>query len=537
MAGKGKVEIEILAKDKASPQMQKIGKSADNMGAKFNKVKLAVVGMGIAMAVALTKMVTGYAKAGDEIAKMAKRTGFGTVALSELRHVAKLCGADLSDIEKATKRMSRTIIDAGRGLETYIRSFQALGLNVEELRAMKPEEQFWAICNALADLDDQTLKVAVAQEIFGRAGTNLIPMLDAGSIAIADMRQETHDLHQVWDEESATKSEAFCDSVNNMKEALTGFGNEIAEVLMPKITALFQWLTEKLKPALAWLDEHPEAINAFLIFAGVIAGAVVIGAIAKLTMMLWGLVTVLGAVIAGEIAALAFAGPYGWAALAAGIGAVALSLAAIDRMLGLGLLARLPGAEMLKTLPWVGEYFKAPSKARVRVGEEWIPREEYIAGKEAEAREKEEAAREKEEAARQREAIRTEEDIKESIERLDEKISDLTKQIEEVGGIEAEALGIRKSGLEYERRKEVEALAKAMPSMQRGGIVPGPRGMPIPILAHGGEPFGGMARGFGTQINIYAEAFMGREEDARAFARMILERIRVDNRRTIGRWA
>ncbi len=47
--------------------------------------------------------------------------------------------------------------------------------------------------------------------------------------------------------------------------------------------------------------------------------------------------------------------------------------------------------------------------------------------------------------------------------------------------------------------------APPMPSMKRGGIVPGPLGKPIPIIAHGGEPFGGVGGRMGTVINVNVE--------------------------------
>ena len=114
----GDAKLTISAEDKTQAAFNKVNKSSKNLTANFKKAGVAMTAVGVGLVLALGKMVDSYSKAGDEVAKMAKRTGFGTVALSELRHVAKITGTELGTIEKATKRMSKSIIDADRGLET-----------------------------------------------------------------------------------------------------------------------------------------------------------------------------------------------------------------------------------------------------------------------------------------------------------------------------------------------------------------------------------------------------------------------------------
>lgn len=399
------VKIRIGADDKASAKIKGINRSTTDMSKALRNAGIAMVAMGAAIGFALIKMTNNYAKAGDEVAKMAKRTGWGTVALSEMRHATELSGASLNDIEKASKKMSKTISDARDGLETYVRAFTKLGINVDELAAKKPEEQFWTIASALADLEDHTLKVALAQDMFGRAGTKLIPMLDSGSTAIADMRQEAHDLNLVFSEESARAAEDFEDAKTRMTGALTGLANTIASAVMPEFEKLVKVITEKLNVAMSWLSEHPEVASAFLKLALILgAGGVAFIAISQFVKML-------AALRAALIMIHALSGPKGWAILAVG--------------------------------------------AAVAAG--------AVVG-----------------------------------------FQELTKSAEEA----------------------------AVPSMQRGGVVPGPVGQPRLIVAHGQERFLGPRgqRGGELHVHIHTEVFEGREEDARAFARKMHRILREENR-------
>ncbi len=50
-----------------------------------------------------------------------------------------------------------------------------------------------------------------------------------------------------------------------------------------------------------------------------------------------------------------------------------------------------------------------------------------------------------------------------------------------------------------------EASREWPPSFAGGGVIPGPVGQPVPIIAHGGERFLGSGGGGGTNINVYVQ--------------------------------
>lgn len=67
-------------------------------------------------------------------------------------------------------------------------------------------------------------------------------------------------------------------------------------------------------------------------------------------------------------------------------------------------------------------------------------------------------------------------------------------------------------------------------SYQHGGIVPGPLGAPIPIIAHGGEAFGGVrGEAFGDTYNIYFPNYLGDREEITEILRVELLKIKSRN--------
>lgn len=418
----GKLFITIGADNKAYKKSLKdtntsTQKFSKNMSAHFGKIGLAMTAMGVSMLVAMGKMVGSYAKAGDEVAKMAKRTGLGTEALSEMRYVAQICGTELGSIEKAVKRMSRAIVDADRGLETYARSFRELGLDIAALKNMKPEDAFWTIADAIGGVENELTRAALAQEIFGRAGTDLLPMLGETTESLDALKQKAHDLNLVFDEEHAAAAEAYVDAMTDMKGALNGLKNALAESVMPTITEFINQITDKLIPVIGWLKDHPEVGQAFLKFGLIfVAGGALFLAIA-------GFIKLLGFMTAALITMQAFMGPAGWTAL--GVGA---SVAA-------GLLT----AHNLGAFGWGGEGEDVKVKQKQEPPSGYASWDVYFAA---------------------------------------------TGAYQRAGG--------GPGGEWWSEEQRAAYREQHIPTFRTGGIVPGPFGQPVPVLAHGGEVFLGV---------------------------------------------
>lgn len=236
----------------------RMGKFATNIKKHHKAIGMAMTAVGGAILAAGALSIKTYMKMGDEVQKMALRTGFSTEALSELRHAAEISGTELSSLDAATKRMSKTIVDASEGMTTYIRAFDRIGLSVEDLIDLSPEEQFMKIAMAIGDLENHALKAATAQDIFGRAGTKLLPLLAAGTEGMEALRREAHDLGIVFDQEAANKAAKMTDAMHRVKEATSGLKMRIAEQLIPILIPLIDKIKEIISRIGDWMKQHPE---------------------------------------------------------------------------------------------------------------------------------------------------------------------------------------------------------------------------------------------------------------------------------------
>ena len=75
--------------------------------------------------------------------------------------------------------MQKAITDAASGGGSAADAFRQLGLQVGELAALKPDKQFEAIGKKIGAIADPTQRAAAAIAVFGKSGTDLLPMIES----------------------------------------------------------------------------------------------------------------------------------------------------------------------------------------------------------------------------------------------------------------------------------------------------------------------------------------------------------------------
>ena len=252
------------ALDKAQTR---VGKFKDKAGKALGAVKTAAKGLAIGGAVALvgfgTAAVKNFLDTGEAIDKMAKRTGFSVESLGELKFAAEQSGASIDDIEKGSKRLSSSILDAQQGLSTATMAFDALGLSAEQFKGLNPEQQFQLVAGALGGVEDASTRAALAQEVFGKAGTALLPLFAEGADGMDALRQQAQDLGIVMSGDAAAGAASFNDSMNELKSAALGVFKGFASQLLPKLAEFARWLVDKKPEIVAFFNKVKDATAPF----------------------------------------------------------------------------------------------------------------------------------------------------------------------------------------------------------------------------------------------------------------------------------
>ncbi len=349
----GRAFVELFADDsklvrglkRAQAKLKAFGESVRNMG-------LKLAGLGAAVVAPLVASTKVFAKMGDDLAKMSARTGFSVETLSELGFAADLSGASMEVLENGIRKMQRTLVDAATGMASAQDALAILGLTIADLDQLSPEQQFKLIADRLAAIEDPTIKAAAAMELFGRSGTQLLPMLAGGAAGIEQLQEQARKLGLTISTEDAKAAERFSDILSIMWKVLKQGVFVVGSALVPVLTQTAQWVTRVSVVAADWIKRNKELIvTIFQVAIGVVAAGV---ALVTLGYAITGLAKVMG-VLAVVITAVGTALKLLGAVLAFLLSPIGLVITAVVALGAYILYATGAGA---KALGWLAERFE-----------------------------------------------------------------------------------------------------------------------------------------------------------------------------------
>ena len=177
--------------------VQAVGKDLKSLQGGIGNLGSAFLGMAKTMAIAgvaagagLLVITRKVAQTGDEIAKLSKKVGISTEILSGYSHAAELSGTSLTGMTTGLRRLSANIVDAERGLLESKRAFSALDISIKNsdgsLKELNP--MLLEVADKFARMEDGAVKAGLAQDLFGRSGLEMIPMLNEGSAGLKKHR-------------------------------------------------------------------------------------------------------------------------------------------------------------------------------------------------------------------------------------------------------------------------------------------------------------------------------------------------------------
>ena len=295
MAGKsikaGKAEVEIGIRSRIAAGAKQVEADLKKLGGKVAGVGRSLVTLATAAAAPLAGMTLSFASAGDNLDKMSKRTGVGVKALSELAFAAEQSGASLDSVEKGIRGMQRSLLNAEMGSKAANDALSALGLSVEDLAGMSPEDQFTMIADAIAGVEDPSKRAALSMQLFGRAGSELLPMMNENADGIANLRKEANELGRTMTEEDAKSAAELTDAMNRVKSVLIGVKNQIGAALAPAMTYLADLIAKTSSTIVPLIRENAHLVKLFA------AGAVAVGGLGAALITVGGLIAGAGVAI------------------------------------------------------------------------------------------------------------------------------------------------------------------------------------------------------------------------------------------------
>lgn len=305
----GAAFVEISARD------QKLRDALENNRKRLAGFVANVAKVGVALAAATAiGSLKRFADVGDMLDKMSLRTGVTVEALSELKFAAEQSGAGIQAIETGIRGMNRLLLDFGRGTATAADTMRDLGISFGELQGLSVEGRFEVFAEALSTIEDQSRRSALAMKVFGRSGTELLPLLNQGAAGISKLRNEAQALGLSMSTEQATAAAELTDAWNRMVRASEALLIKVGAELAPVMTDVANIVALVASRGSGWVATLVKTA------AAVTSVIVVLKAVTIATQ----------AYTRTAAIAQALTGPKGWIALAASLATVAAASYAID---------------------------------------------------------------------------------------------------------------------------------------------------------------------------------------------------------------
>lgn len=237
----------------------KLGFKVDNKGinsyqAKIKALTTAAIALSaafVAVGASVFKITRDTTKFGDELAKTSQKLGVSVESLQKLKFAGSLAGVSFGSLQNALKRFSRNIVDAKDGTETAVDAFKRL--NIDPKTITNSEQAFLDVADAISKMEDGFVKTAVAQELFGRAGADLLPLFNSGSQGIKAAGVELEELGFILSTDVAKASEVFNDNLFRIGTVIEGIKFQIGAELLPV-------LSELVDDTLAWVKANKQLI-------------------------------------------------------------------------------------------------------------------------------------------------------------------------------------------------------------------------------------------------------------------------------------
>jgi hypothetical protein len=216
-----------------------IGKIGAAAGAAFGSI-----------AVGMAAAVKGTLNEADKLGKMAQSVGVPVEELSALKHAADLSDVSIESLGAAMGRLSRNMMQVAGGVKNDVsQAFAALGISVKSADgSLKSSSQVLTeIAGKFAGYKDGAAKTAIAIQLLGRAGADLIPMLNQGADGMRDAMEEAKELGLVIDSQTSMAAENFNDNLNRLGKAKDGIVYKITAQLAPAFAELSERLVQATK--------------------------------------------------------------------------------------------------------------------------------------------------------------------------------------------------------------------------------------------------------------------------------------------------
>lgn len=176
----------------------------------------------------------------DRLGDQAPKVGLTAQALGELNFASRQNAGGAEVMEGAMGKLSVRIADAAGGSKEAAAVFKTLGVQITDTNGkIKAGDQVLAdLADRFAVMPEGPLKTALAIEVFGKSGKEMLPLLNQGSAGLQQLREEFVRLNGGPVTEAVAQAQEWNDQLDKLWTMSQGYFAHVAQEVLPLLNQL-----------------------------------------------------------------------------------------------------------------------------------------------------------------------------------------------------------------------------------------------------------------------------------------------------------
>lgn len=174
-------------------------------------------------------------EAAEKTVHLAQSYGMTTAQVQQLGAVAAATGINVDTVVRSMGFMDRNLANAAAGSGKAGAAFKMMGISIND--GLSNMEKLEKVADKFKEMADGPQKTAIAMQLFGRAGAQMIPILNLGSAGIHKISEETKK-YGIENQDAVAKGFRLAEAMNENKVAMMGLSQVMTQAFAPTLTGL-----------------------------------------------------------------------------------------------------------------------------------------------------------------------------------------------------------------------------------------------------------------------------------------------------------
>ncbi len=217
--------------------MKMVDNASRSMSRAFSSVGVAVGGAFSVAGIAM--FVKSAIDMADAIGKASVKFGVAVGPLSALKYAAELNEVAFEGLATGLKFLNKSMAEGDK-------AFGAMGVRLKDSSGnlRTTEDVLLDVAEAFASYKDGAAKTALALQLFGKAGAEMIPFLNQGKAGIREAMEEARRLGVVISTDTAKAADEFNDNLTRLKTSSSGLAVSLASGVLPLLQGMAEHMTD-----------------------------------------------------------------------------------------------------------------------------------------------------------------------------------------------------------------------------------------------------------------------------------------------------